>query len=238
MKDATFIELLNLYLDHEILPEDTVRLEEEILRDPRRRETYRQYCRMHRACTMVAAHFLADAPEVNIPLANVADARLAGLAPHKSHLRWGMLASGLAAAACVSLVVIRFNRPAASTRQNTLAETAMVVANNQPVGLSDLTPVAVPKVAPVGSNHSSAYTPAVAERFLTAQTEPAESVNTAAFMVQSADLLPPMPAAPEKVNEFVFEPRTNLTPVNSRPFRGRGLMGEATVEMTAFQFQR
>ncbi len=53
MKDSKFIELLNLYVDQQIEPADAALLEEEILRNPARRRTYQQYCRMHRGCAML-----------------------------------------------------------------------------------------------------------------------------------------------------------------------------------------
>ena len=50
MKESKFIELLNLYIDQQISPEDAALLEEAILQNPRRRQIYRQYCRMHKDC--------------------------------------------------------------------------------------------------------------------------------------------------------------------------------------------
>ena len=53
MKESRFLDLLNLYIDQQIEPKDAALLEEEILRNPGRRRTYVEYCRMHRACAMV-----------------------------------------------------------------------------------------------------------------------------------------------------------------------------------------
>jgi len=58
MKESEFIELLNLYLDHEISPADAVRLEAEVQNNPARRRVYQQYCRMQKACTMLAKDFV------------------------------------------------------------------------------------------------------------------------------------------------------------------------------------
>jgi len=63
MKDSEFLELLNLYLDHEITPADAARLEAEVRANPARRRTYQQYCRMQKACTMLAAEFGAERPK-------------------------------------------------------------------------------------------------------------------------------------------------------------------------------
>ena len=62
MNDSEFIELLNLYLDHEITPADAARLEAEVRGNPERRRTYLEYCRMQKACAILAADFAADRP--------------------------------------------------------------------------------------------------------------------------------------------------------------------------------
>jgi len=53
MKESRFLELLNLYVDQQIDPKGAALLEEEILRNPARRRTYVQYCRMHKACALL-----------------------------------------------------------------------------------------------------------------------------------------------------------------------------------------
>ena len=63
MKESKFIELLNLYIDRQISPEEAARLEEEILHNPRHRRIYQQYCRMHRACTLVLENIRAQADQ-------------------------------------------------------------------------------------------------------------------------------------------------------------------------------
>ena len=64
MKDQEFIELLNLYLDHEISEADAARLEAEVQRSPARYRVYREYCQMHKACTLLAPAHAAEAPVV------------------------------------------------------------------------------------------------------------------------------------------------------------------------------
>jgi hypothetical protein len=61
MKDAKFIELLNLYLDHQI-PDESAELEAEIRAIPRAAALYRQYCQMQKACNVLAADLRAQAP--------------------------------------------------------------------------------------------------------------------------------------------------------------------------------
>ena len=62
MKDSTFIELLNLYVDHQISPADATRLEEEVRGNPERRRVYRQYCQIQKACTSLGDAFRTEAP--------------------------------------------------------------------------------------------------------------------------------------------------------------------------------
>ena len=54
MNDTQFIELLNLYLDHEISPSDAARLEAEVQRNAKRYRVYREYCQMHKACALLS----------------------------------------------------------------------------------------------------------------------------------------------------------------------------------------
>jgi hypothetical protein len=60
MKDSEFIELLNLYLDHEISAADAARLEAEVQGNPDRRRVYRDYCQMQKACKVLAEDFVEE----------------------------------------------------------------------------------------------------------------------------------------------------------------------------------
>jgi hypothetical protein len=62
MNDREFIELLNLYLDHEIAPADAARLEAEVRDNPERRRIYLDYCRMQKACGLLAKDFAKERP--------------------------------------------------------------------------------------------------------------------------------------------------------------------------------
>ncbi len=98
MKESKFIELLNLYVDRQISPEDAALLEAEILQNPRRRQTYSQYCRMHRACTLALDRYQAAGE------AGRAEAKVVAFeGPRRA--RWGYYVAGLAAA-CVALVAV------------------------------------------------------------------------------------------------------------------------------------
>jgi anti-sigma factor RsiW len=60
MKDSEFIELLNLYLDHEISAADAARLEAEVQSNADRRRVYQEYCRMQKACKVMAEDFAGE----------------------------------------------------------------------------------------------------------------------------------------------------------------------------------
>lgn len=108
MKDSKFIELLNLYIDHQISPADAALLESEIQQKPERRRIYREYCQMQKACMTLAENFR---PEVS------ADDKLIEMAPSPRRIAMITYAMGIAAAAaCVALVVV--NRPVGKKGSN------------------------------------------------------------------------------------------------------------------------
>jgi hypothetical protein len=115
MKDTEFTELLNLYLDHEISAADAARLESEVQTNPARRRIYHQYCRMQKACKMVAADFQTDTDAV------VAghDKRVVAFSPDVAAQRRGLGAlqtfgTFAAIAACVAIVLVARNRDTAN----------------------------------------------------------------------------------------------------------------------------
>lgn len=121
MKDARFIELVNLYIDRQISPDEAAELELEIQSNPRRRQVYLQYCRMHRATKLVYDSFRADSEQTGQPVRQPASiAHIQGRIRQR-RLRWVYAASGLAAAACVAFVaVIRTNATDADASRQTL----------------------------------------------------------------------------------------------------------------------
>ena len=147
MKDSEFIELLNLYLDHEISADNAARLEAEVQGNPERRRVYRQYCRMQKACTLLANDFngqeAGDATHNRKVIAFDPSGRSA----------WGpgiLAAGGLMAAACVALVLVNRSSgptppavaaPTVATMQGTVAPVAAQVETRvmmaQPRNLAD-----------------------------------------------------------------------------------------------------
>jgi hypothetical protein len=109
MKDSEFIELLNLYLDHEIAAEDAVRLEAEVQNNPARRRVYQEYCRMQKACKVLAQDFAGDteAPEEKVIAFEQARASV-----HSRSAARYVSAGLMAAAACVAFVFVSHRRAA------------------------------------------------------------------------------------------------------------------------------
>jgi len=108
MKDQEFIELLNLYLDHEITPADAKRLEVEVRSNPERHRVYREYCQLHKGCGVLAAQFVSE---------RAANPNLA--ARRRSSNRTVIIAFGsfAAVAACVALVLFFGGRRKVSPSQ-------------------------------------------------------------------------------------------------------------------------
>jgi len=113
ISDKKFIELLNLYLDHEISTEEVRVLEAEILRNPMRHTLYRQYCAMHKGCLELASTF---APQSEMAAAN-SDSSSRKFAQNREDpstsrdkFGWGAWLGGLGlAAACGALVFFVFS---------------------------------------------------------------------------------------------------------------------------------
>jgi len=123
MKDSKFIELLNLYVDHQISPADAALLEAEIQQKPERRQIYRQYCQMQKACVTLAENFRSEAP---------AGEKVIGMSPAPRRMAIATYVMGFAAAAaCIALVVV--NRPGGPSSTKSTQTIALAQPNATPV---------------------------------------------------------------------------------------------------------
>lgn len=107
MKDSKFIELLNLYVDHQISATDAALLEAEIQQSPARRRVYRQYCQMQKACVSLAENFRTQAPAGGKIVEFPASSRRFAAVTY--------IMGVAAAAACIALVVVNRHHPERST---------------------------------------------------------------------------------------------------------------------------
>jgi len=230
MKDTRFIELVNLYIDRQASPAEAAELELEIQSNPRRRQVYQQYCRMHRATKLVYESFRSQAEQNNQPVRQPATIAQIQSRQRARRMRWVYAASGLAAAACVAFVVMRSGQAAPSelASASTLQAPAPVVAvvNSQPAAV---TPAAT---APL-------TTPAPLNR-------PALTADYAKLMAAFPDSdtrLLNLPASADGqqleslFDDGVFDPRSSVIQLRTNAQQNRR-NPRAQTEFTAFQFQR
>ena len=189
MKEAKFIELLNLYLDQQIEPADAELLEKEILRRPDRRRTYREYCRMHRACSLLLAAEPAESAGARLAAAMAeADSRVHEFPAPRRRLRTLAWAGGVMAAAA-GLAVLLALRPGfvASTGS---AREEMVQINSV-------------EFTPVGWTENRSYTIPVVSRTV---WNASGAQNFSRTAMQSSDL--------DWLREFQIEPLVPVTVSN------------------------
>jgi anti-sigma factor RsiW len=238
VKESKFIELLNLYIDQQISPEEAAALEQEILQDARRRRIYHQYCRMHRACSLVFENFRSQAEPATVETVRQAGEMVEfGAKPRR--FAWGYYAVGLAAAACVALVALQvFVRPAAPTAKGATAARPAAVSTG--ATLVTAVPVRVDAPAPAGYGQPTAAF--VAQRLVL--FSPTGSQNPSSLViVAERDPSPPLSTAKvaprslrPSIEQFVFEPPS--TGNDNPPVLRIRQTTDAQAEMAAYQFQR
>jgi hypothetical protein len=208
MNDREFIELLNLYVDREISAEDARRLEDEVARDPRRREVHDQYCRMQKACSKLSEeNYTAAMAQTDPSLIEFPVSRGWRMAPFMA----GMAAAALVAAAYVG-VQNRLSVPAPSQGLASAAPIHARPASELPDDASAMKPVFY--VRPV-SEQSSAQV---------AQLNWIGDIRMA-------------PVVPSATADFLLTPRADLkAAVMADPQAARD--SQEPAEMTAFRFQR
>lgn len=146
MKESRFIELLNLYVDHQLSAVEAAELETEIARNSGRRSTYQQYCRMQKACTVLFEQERAHAPASRKLAASLkaADRKIVEFPysrPHRAYFPVGLLA----AAACVAFVFARFHplTPGSKTAPQSDLQ-ANVITHAAPAAVEAVQPVTIP----------------------------------------------------------------------------------------------
>lgn len=220
MKESKFIELLNLYVDHEISADDAALLEAEIERNPERRRIYRQYCMVQKACTVIAHDFREEAP---------LSGNVVAFPVRRSRTPVWMAVGSLAAAACVALVLVTRdgNQPAAISAQDKTPAT-------QNVALA--TP---PAPAPMALRTGVVARPALQPVFtgLVADAPQNSESALAGADLGQLDWMKRVNLQRMSDEELIFNARPSLHPADVRTFQSRQPL-KANVEMTAFKFQR
>jgi hypothetical protein len=213
MKEAKFIELLNLYIDQQIDAADAAMLEEEIQRLPERRKIYQQYCRMSRACSMLLEQSRPPEAAVGQKLAQAlaaAEEQVVEFPAPRPFLGRFVYVGGLAAA-CIAVAFVLFPR----TKTPDLAS-GSIVRSDQVVQINSASPAA-PLANPNGliaaSSAAINYQTVLVARSPRANGASAESNLVApANDHPSLDWMNQVKFSPVSVSpsDLVFETGTNL----------------------------
>ena len=243
MNDSEFIEYLNLYLDHEITAADAARLEAEVQRSPERRRIYRDYCRMQKACMVLAKDFNDEAASAAAQERGPLELEGARRFSWGTGV-WG--AAGLfAVAACVALVFIANRKPGASPVGRPVVssvapelEMGVIVGRSENIGAQ----ASFARSVTVPASRRSELQPGLALGSLSlghsiaGGESPAEGSLPAQFDWMSSLQIAPMQRM--ELEGFRFEARPTEAAKNSvygghpRPAQ------QGVVEMTAFQITK
>ena len=241
MKESRFVELLNLYVDHELTQGEAAELEAELQRNPARRVRLKEYRALQRGCEVLFEADRSLAPRTAEVVRALRERRGEDSRPVRSG--WGDWSWSAGAAAAVAVGVIAAIVVGLPVRKGDSAAT-VAVASRAPSAVATVSPggaastlemwdVTVPaSPEPRGLRMRSLWVPASAER------EPGSSF----VAVASADLswldevrLPavraPRPEELRFIERAIPVRAGESVPPSQRPL-------QATLEMTAFQFQR
>jgi hypothetical protein len=236
VKENRFIELLNLYVDHQISAEEAAELEAEILRSPERRKTYRDYCRMQRACGMLFDRERQEAPASFALEKSLQETerKIVGR-PGRRTSGWGTYTAAFAGvtamAACLAIVLLRPGSAPVSIDGNQ-ASAPSAPSAAVPFVVQPATP-AVQTVA-LASRPAGFQTVFTGQNSIVARSDESTSSDRAGTDWMQQVQLPPVQRV--LVDNTLFETRPTLQQDN-RVFRGSHPI-QGNVEFTAFQFQR
>jgi anti-sigma factor RsiW len=241
MNESRFIELLNLYVDQQLSGSEAAELELEIKTNPLRHRTYRQYCRMQKACTQIFEHERTSAPaSIALARAMVDAERKVTASPARAVRRpvWstGLSFAGLAAAACVAIVLIQRSERIDQADKGVVVtakpavslETAQSVASNQRVGAIPVR-AAADDFKPIFATHSLG-SPSAADLFL------APAVKENSTLLDWTQQVQLQPVRQVSVEDFVFDPRAKQDKAMTAGFAPAD--SQPAEEMTVITFER
>lgn len=254
MKDSEFIELLNLYLDHEISAADAARLEAEVQRDPNRQKIYRQYCRMQKACRLLTADFQPETAGEASGKVVAFDRATVAAAPRRNSGGIYTVGALAAAAACVAIIFAGRSRTspvetATMAAAPTPAVAPVLVADTAGPARSAEVPVTIVAttnaVAPSGPQSLGGFSrpKMVADPLLLTGSSQADAVLAAAIEQANAQFawMQNVQLTPIQQPGSMQNLRFDAQPVSWQPER-RALDGRSTssgaTEMSAFQFMK
>lgn len=235
MNDRRFLELLNLYLDHELDPAEAAELEAEVMRNPARRRAYDQYCRLQRACSLLGEKERSLTPDHCVFIRSLRDAERKLTAPRRSI--WNPVYIGgftaTAMAACVAVMVIVNRTPDAPLAGDSAAADTPPQAEQIAAVPVAATTTSTPSAAPAFE-----FQPAFAATGL-GVVRNAREADIAANDREALEWMQRVELAGAQhvvVDDQAFEARPTLQ-ADTRVFRSRHSL-QGTAEFTAFQFQR
>jgi hypothetical protein len=226
MKESRFIELINLYIDRQIGPEEAAELETEIARSPAHRRTYLQYCRMHRACTLLFEDFQAPATALTQALSE-AEGKVTAFPGRGYRLARIALGMGLAAAACAAFVLVHhpasISTPEAKSSVNEVAQVNVPAESFHAAALA------------AGARPAEFQTVLAAHKFSLASDQAAIDARRAAFDWMKQIDLSPMSTGGN--SGTVFGPQPEIQSSDLRFQRDRH-DDHPAAELTAFEFEK
>ncbi len=247
MKESKFIELLNLYVDQEISPDDAALLEAGIAHEPEGGKIYVQYCRMNRARTVLFECFKSGAAPSGSMLAEAArnaDSKISVFpgSVEKRSWSWSYGVGFAAVAACLAFVVVQRN---ATVPEQSLAGTqvaARQVVNPEMKPLAPIMKQSKPvMVASTIMEETSnlTYRPVFVSRTLGNRDRVAQNEVMLASRQVDLDWMKRVQLEPLRgvsVEELVFENK----PVQVQDIRDFGpqRQTQGKIEMGAFQFEK
>jgi len=222
---SRFIELLNLYLDHQLAPEEIVELEAEVLRSAARRRTYNQYCRLQRGCSLLGEQERSSAPASHAFARSLQDVERKISSPPRPFRQpayMGLIAAS-AMAACVAVVVMVNHSP--SSEASNAAPQTVAALDTKTAPIAAVAPSF--ELQPVLAASGFGVTRTIREAEIAA-TDP----EVLGWMKRVENL----PMQQVVVDYQAFESRVGLHSDN-RVFRSRHAI-QGNAEFASFQFQR
>lgn len=240
MKDSEFIDLLNLYLDHEISAADAARLEAEVQNNPARRRIYQDYCRMQKACKMLAEEFQHE--PVSVPDPKVIDFEVARRRARAGN--YYVAGAFAAAAACVAIIFVGRSREQAGALNS--ADVVADAARAAPVQAVDARPAApapraIAQTVNVGVRVEQPSMGVVAgQPLLLSGNAQADAVLRAAAEQAAAQFawMERVQLAPIQQRGTNSELRFDARPASMRTDPGGAQRLQQEAELSAYRFQR
>jgi len=250
MKDSEFIELLNLYLDHEISAADAARLEAEVQGNPARRRIYQDYCRMQKACTLLAENFQVEAAAITDRKVVAFDPAFAAATERRRRMgNFYVIGAIAAAAACIAIVFVGRSReravaatPAAQIVRHEISPASAPVEATAPVTIDAARAIAS-TVSTTPAHRATATTGLTNNALSLTSNAQANALRAAAagqadaqFAWMNGVNLAPLPQR-IPIEQIRFDTQPAVIRTESRTFGNQQLL-PTDIERAAFRFQK